>query len=114
VRFVLAIICGLFLAGTQIFSPVANATAGANGQCEVPQCSCERCTCACDAAPDSSPVPIAPVRSNCHQQELSSLLVLRVIYDLSSPLSFGGASYTSPPVLSSAVPIYQRNCTFLI
>ena len=110
VRVVLAILLGLLLAGANVFSGAARDPFMAQ---DAPSCSCVKCTCLCDV-PDSAPIPITPIPTP-PQQEARSLAVMQVLFELSFPslnqffpqLSLSASS-------PSAVPVYQRNCTFLI
>ena len=109
VRVVLAMLLGLLLAGTNVFSAQPDVLDAP----DAPSCACIKCTCLCDA-PASAPVPLTPAQP-APQPEVRSLAVVHVLFVLNSlepKLSVPPVSLA--PTSSSAVPVYQRNCIFLI
>ena len=108
----LAIFFSLALLGTQSVFLI-----GAPAAKPVSQCACDKCDTSCckkKAASESRPVSSAPAptRAQIEWQLLAAVLTqLVTLPGASKPeVSFRFL----PPIPAPAVPLYQRNCSFLI
>jgi hypothetical protein len=107
----LAILFSALVALTQGVLPVDAAVAKA------PAC-CTRCACGspcCVATPnsDSAPLPAAPAPQVSLKQSQCALIVAALVLSpLVSPAPKISPSVSSPR--SNALPLYERNCVYLI
>jgi len=110
---VAAILFGLLLVWAQNVFP-----ARAAGPAQVKHCACCGCqtTDCCAKAPAPTSPPVAPAQN---APQVSSQLLLAVPAQLALTASATGANEFVPSRLSTsfgttAVPLYRRNCSFLI
>ena len=90
---------------------------GAPAAKPVSQCACEKCDTSCckkKAAPESQPSSStpAPTRAQIEWQVLAAVLTQLVALPASSKSDV--SLRFLPPIPAPAVPLYQRNCSFLI
>jgi hypothetical protein len=116
-RIVIALLLGLVLAARPVaaLSPLAATaqTPAANSCCA----DCEHCqTPECCAKPDAPSVPVAPVSiPSPSQNELQALAMPAIsILTLPSSLAHEHSSRFSLPASMTAVPLFQRDCCYLI
>jgi hypothetical protein len=113
VKAAFAILFSLLLALTQSVLP-AKADGQAQSASCCKRCACESPCCVNGSAPISAPAPAVPVPSASIKQFQPALAMLAKLFV--APVS--SASTISFPAQfslhSCAVPIYDRNCTYLI
>src|SRR5947209_6833676 len=104
-----AFLLSLLLAGTQsVLLAAAPPSAPAS-------CACPGCKKACCAAKGTAPAPqpAAPTRAADQSALFMAVLVRLVAFSPSSTAQVSSA-YSSAPSLAAVVPLYQRNCSYLI
>ena len=108
----LTILFSLALLGTQSVFIV-----GAPLGPPVSHCACDKCVTSCckkKASSDSQPLPYAPVRSSAQSEwQFLAAVTTQLATRLTSSESEVFFRFL-PPVSAAAVPLYQRNCSFLI
>jgi len=100
----------LLAMGQCAFMPAAIASS-APASCACP--GCEKACCAARQHPASQPA--APARTVSQNQSVLQLAILaRLVILAQTPVARFSASFPSSPLAASAVPVYQRNCSYLI
>jgi hypothetical protein len=111
VKTTLAIVCSLLLAWTPILR--AQAPAARVGRVVHACCHCGKACCAAPASPESQPVPAAPVPSSSQNQLLTfAPTALAWVLPTAAVLEF--SPVISSPLTVKRLPLYARNCAFLI
>jgi hypothetical protein len=117
-KLVLAIICSLLLAGTPFVlaqAPVASVGHVAHTVCPCGMgCHCDMpCCCGRPASPKPQQVPTVPAPPS-NQTQLLTLAPAALAWMLpAAPVSEIPAAFSSP-LTANRIPLFTRNCAFLI
>jgi hypothetical protein len=117
VKSIFAILFSLVLVATQtVFA--SNGVGVSSQQSATHTCCgnscCHKSCCVAKDAPASAPMPVAPART---VSQTDSQLLVTVIQALLQPPVATTSNFVSPPSsipASVAVPLYERNCSYLI
>jgi hypothetical protein len=114
VKTLFVILLSVLLPGAQI---VFTADARCPARPVKARCACPRCTknscCVSRSAPAANPLSVPPTQGGSHQPQLIPAANLHLI-DPSPAITQGAASRLSAPFQGAAVPLYRRNCSFLL
>jgi hypothetical protein len=105
-----AFLLGLLLAGEQsVFSASVRPLAASDCACV----GCQKICCAPRQTP--SPQPAAPARTASQEQSSLFVAVLTRLLTVAPASTVEiSTAYSSAPSLAAALPLYQRNCSYLI
>ncbi|MDB6110629.1 MAG: hypothetical protein JWR69_2379 [Pedosphaera sp.] len=109
VKITFAFLLGLLLAGQGVFTAATKPLAAS-------ECACAGCHKIC-CAPRQAPVPqpVAPARTAAPEHASVFVAVLTRLFDVApSATAQISTAYSSAPSLAAALPLYQRNCSYLI
>jgi hypothetical protein len=113
VKKVVAILFSFALLLPQSFF-IGGATAQA-AAAETGKCGCEsRKCCVNKSTPESSPLPLAPVRSNSPSQSIWLQIWAAATLTLPAPPVSKLSPVTSFIPILGAVPLYQQTCAYLL
>ena len=100
---------GLMLADMQGAALFAGLSPTANCACPPPACT--KACCATRQMP--TPQPVAPVRAS-NPSSLFVAVLVRSLAVLPNLRQVAAVPFSSSPLVATAVPLYQRDCTYLI